>query len=111
MRVEPELLEERPERERHARRLDEPGRRPRVEVEDDLRRLARRLDAPEERVELDRCLVREPEQRGDAVHHAEAERPALAPARLEDREPVRLALALVLVPADSVDAVREAPQR
>src|SRR5919197_1534437 len=47
VRLEPELLQQRPERERDARRLDEPGGRAGIEVEDDLRRLARRLDAPE----------------------------------------------------------------
>ena len=61
-------------------------------------------------MELDGRLVREPDERGQPVDHAEAQRPAAAAARLVDRQPLRLALTLVLVPADPADAVGKAAQ-
>src|SRR5918912_737722 len=100
MRVEAGVLEKRPEREGDARSLDEPCGRSGIEVEDDLRRLARRLDAPRERMQLDDGLVCEPDERWEPVDHAEAQRPVAAARGLEHRKPARLALALVLVPAD-----------
>jgi hypothetical protein len=65
------------------------------------------LDRPEEGVQLDRRLIREPDERSEAVDHAEAKRPAVTSACLEHRKPVRFSLALVLVPLRAVDAVWE----
>src|SRR4051794_1886697 len=103
----PELVEYRAEVEGDPCRADHVRRRAGVEIEHELRRHAGRVDAPAERVELDRRLVCEPDERGAAVDQAEAKVPALAPGRLVHREPRRLPLALVLVPAGAVDAVRE----
>src|SRR5213076_3022879 len=64
LRLQAELDEERPQRQRDARALDETGRRSGIEIEDDLGRLARSLDAPEKRMELDGRLVGEPDERG-----------------------------------------------
>jgi hypothetical protein len=62
-------------------------------------------------VELDRRLVRRPDERGDGVEDAEAQTAAVATDSLVEREPLRLAPALVLVPARPVDSVGEVAKR
>src|SRR5215218_4202619 len=99
--------ENRPNPKRNSTAVDDRRRRPGIEIEDDLCRLERVVDRPQERVQLDRAEIRDPRERRGLFDEAVAQRRALLPLDLERGNPRWPAAALRLIPARPVHALGE----